>query len=941
MAPNTPTAATTEPTTTGREALDNTEATTQPTASVTTHSVEEAVQAQGQPPMPPTTIGTEFSAEDIPAFQARSDAIFEAIISSLRAAKDASDAQTRDAILLNMAKTTSDLLVAGPRADHDQGNQSGENGPAPSETTHSVDKLDDKKSEPSDAAAEHKTDYPAEEPPKSTTEAEEQPALVPLTEFVNAQLAPEATTAPEPALQPEVPAAATEQAQQPQAEPSSRTIRPGAANYQFRGRGRAFQMRTNATPRPAYHPQPDNNDLTPSPEAEPQAKAEDSTESVKAPTDADTQPETTNSVEPPQAVETPDAPTKANDGFCNSFFPSQERPATSAVTTHSVEAPQAPAAPVPTPPAATGDEDLVPAQPLLDLSVLPGYPAKEEVLCQMNRCFTEEVRGAETILKVHEQLLSSTSVPEPQQTGFGFNRLLQDGRPSGHIWDPPTTCDGQGENCHRFHQSLLVFRIIIKTTWNRYTVISTSPQLQDLLDHVLTLHVRCFAQMILLVYAVRLGNQRGQMKPILHFIRDMLKTTEFAFKILYLLNHYYKKMTIGLSDREDPRPNGDDFNLAAQYWLCYCHRAFASFIEGLSGFLSWNTGDWLQTEELDAHLRTAIREKILTPAPQLLQQLRDRAYRQYVLLRIQALERNDVSYRWIRLFDAPKDDGTNDYLHVKRIIGKNVLFVSEDLFELPITKLLNKDVQLVRIDSTNRASVLGTIRSYLPGQEMQHAVFWFGRQYINNGNEDYGNVIAEICFHYTTFFGRVRQSVILPPYNRVHRQVWIGQVLCFYTQKDRIAPHAQDVLNSYDARLWFEDQRLLDDGQDLRRWKNSNQDADGAFYKAGSFEFRKHHLREYRQIKLWSWYQVHHVGENPPTDQRRAPRRPATPLITPHSGDGDSRQQPQLPPRLLQQPQLPPRLLRPLQQLLTPPDRPARTLRLISLTSSEKGLWPK
>ncbi|KAH7718596.1 hypothetical protein AAVH_13912 [Aphelenchoides avenae] len=444
---------------------------------------------------------------------------------------------------------------------------------------------------------------------------------------------------------------------------------------------------------------------------------------------------------------------------------------------------------------------MVPAQPLFDSNALPGYPEEEEIKRRMRQLFIHVTQHGVTKRKIQDSMLATFPLAEPQDT------------------------------------------------WRRYTAIANSEELQGVLDHVLALHVRCLGQMILLVYAVRLQGNHGRMVHILYFIRDLLKTIDFEFKIPQLLNRYHKQMTAGLGNKVDPLPSTNDFSVAAANWLCYCHKAF---------------------------------------------ELRDRAYHQYVLRYIYAVEKNDPTYRWIRLSNAKPDTERNDFYIVKRTTGKIVLFVDDDFSLSPIAKLLKPEVELIRIDSDNREVVIGTIRSYIPGMDTGHAVFWFGRQYICNGNRDYGNVIAEICDYYTTRFGQVRQYVVLPGYNRLHREVWTYQVLCLYLQKDVIAPHAQIVLHPYDAYLWQEDQDVIDNRRPLPAWSNPNQDEDAAYYKAGALEARKFNLLTQHRIDLFTWYQGKNIGEFPPAQVReyylsKDISRPFPSPLTPHPGEGGSR----------------------------------------------------
>ncbi|KAH7712564.1 Pao retrotransposon peptidase family protein [Aphelenchoides avenae] len=908
MAPTSTSATTTSSNTAGQEALTTTEASTaQPAASVPTHSVEEAAPAQDTTTSPTTC--DQSPAAHLLALDDHTSALYRTIQSKLAAAANAPDEATRDSILAEMAKETAVLIAAGPRAD-----------PADQE----AGKDDNSCSKPSDIppVAENTTDKDdsAHSGAKPTTEM---PATGAPEEddFVQTMFPSQRTAqsirgstckrifrggfGPNPLGLPRLPVQVQAPPQDPlQADPThsvgasqaqnptgNTSIRGATASRRARGRGYVMKRPTTTT-RPPYDVTPDYPDTDP-------PTVTDQPEPTKPPTDT-TPEETTDATE---TVETSDAQNSAIIPASNAEE-AVETPDAQILPpnpTHSVGAstPSLPETSETTPPAASSSP--LPPLRLFDPTTLPAYPEWEEIKRRIRQLVTEETQGGVTARKIEASMLATYPLPAAQLTTFGFNAVTHREiyrRPTNHPWDPVTVCDGLGEDIHHFHQSILVARIIIKSTWRRYTVIIESRDLQNLLDHVLSLHVRCLGQMILLVYAVRLGGNHPRTAHILYFIRDMLKTTDFEWKIPQLLNQHLKKMTEGLAPRVDPLPTTDDFRRATMYWLCYCHKAFLDFIEHLSGWPIFST-DWLQNKEVDSKFRAAIREQILTPAPWVIQELRDRAYLQYVLRRIRALETNDQTYGWVRLADVKWGPEADTFLNVSRTTHEYVLFADEEFFLSPISKLLKPEVELVHIDSDDKNIVLGCIRRRLPGPKTKHAIFWFGREYFNKGNEDYADLIAEICDFYTTQFGCVHQYVILPPYNRTHRNIWTGQALCLFLQKDLIVPHAQVVLHPYDALLWHEDQLILDQGRPLPPWRNSNQNADGAYHKYGALESRKFNLLRQHGIDLWTWYQGNHPGERPPAALEdlfpRRVNRPTTQTNPSHS-DGPRPTAPIRPP---------------------------------------------
>ncbi|KAH7724126.1 Pao retrotransposon peptidase family protein-like protein [Aphelenchoides avenae] len=873
-----------EPDHAGDEVLTTTETDQSLAAtSAPTHSVGTTAPTTDQP-LVPITIGTSIIAlnRQIAEMQTRTDNMYNAIISGLQKLGAATSAEEQQAAIAEMERTTSDLLAAGPRADPtDQEAKTEDSGCPESNATHSVAELSSVK-----AVAETNDDHDATEPSKQHAAAEQTDAP---SDTTSSEV--ELNTRPAAKEPPKMDSPATDKTKDEStlptdpAPPVARPKLPLNYNYVFRG---AFRKNTNATPRQPYQVQADSSASTPAqeePQAEPSpaAPAHSAGKEVSVPPTTDTEPQE----ELAQTTGMPEAASQHTEAVGI-----QPAPA------HTAGSPESQVTQAAIPPAAPfNDPDLVPAQLLLDPRALPQYLTLQQIKRRISQLSTTERRNGQTIQKFEDHALATHPMREPQDVGFGFNTEIvrtTEGRPTNHIWDPVTTCDGCGENPSRFHQSLFVFRIIIRSTWRKYDVIANSRELLSLLDHILALHVKCFGQMILLTYAIRLQGNHVRMASILQFIYDMLTTVDFEWKIPRLLNRYYPLITVGLGRKVNPLPDQEDFRKAAAYWLCYCHKAFADFVEHLSGWPVFNP-DWLQGKELEAFLRSAIRENIVDMANVVIQDLRDRVYTQYILRRIRAQETDDRSYRWIRLWEAKPDVEPNDYLNVQRLTASTIVFCEDDIYLSQLVKLKRADVEFIRIESANRAEVLGSIRRCLPGPKTAHAVFWFGRLYINNGNMDYGNLIGEICYHYTSNFGRVRQYVILPGYNRVHRENWTYQALCLFLQKDLIVPHAQVVLHPYDVRLWHRDQVILDRGEELPTWQNPNQDADGAFYKEGALEARKHNMREHHKIDLWTWYQVDHVGERPPAENTNLYQRHRFSTIAPpvpHPGAGTSRQEP-------------------------------------------------
>ncbi|KAH7680528.1 hypothetical protein AAVH_41099 [Aphelenchoides avenae] len=303
---------------------------------------------------------------------------------------------------------------------------------------------------------------------------------------------------------------------------------------------------------------------------------------------------------------------------------------------------------------------------------MPAFPSMDEIMRRIRQLITDETQGGVTV-RIEPSMLSTFALAAPQQTRFGFNTVDSRrfyGHPTNHSWD------------------------LVTPTWRRYTIIAESRELQQVIHQILAMHVRCLGQMILLSYAVRLGGNHPRTAHVLYFIRDTLRTTDFEWKIPQLLNRYLKKITEGLTANVDPLPNDKDFG------------PLLHFLDHLSGWSTF-TSDWLQNNEVDSKLRTAI-HKIFTNAPWIIQQLRDRAYLQYVLRHLRAIERNNESYGYIRICDDKKDPSSDPFLNITRRSHEY--------------KALKQNVQLIEIDTDNRDVVLGCIRRVLPGPKISHAI---------------------------------------------------------------------------------------------------------------------------------------------------------------------------------------------------------------------------
>ncbi|KAH7700920.1 Pao retrotransposon peptidase family protein, partial [Aphelenchoides avenae] len=542
--------------------------------------------------------------------------------------------------------------------------------------------------------------------------------------------------------------------------------------------------------------------------------------------------------------------------------------AAQAAPTRSVGAAARPTGNAARPTAQPSNIDLLPPAPTLDLTSLPPRPSLATIKREVLQFFSfEEGRAGpqgQRLAKVDDQTLASRPVRKAQDVGFWIQHQNRD-HGTSH-WDPIKVCNGRDENRSHFHQSIRVHRIIIQSTWNEYRFLAARQDLLYLLEKLVNLRIMCFGQMILIEYAVRLRGDHDRMGSIVQFIYDILRTTDFEGDVPRIINRYYRVMTRGLDHRKS-LPSEDDLRNATIRWLCYCHKALLYFLTHLSGDICWNV-EWLQSKDLDRDFRRAISDNILMKARTVFQDIRRTVYQQYILRRIRCLELGDSTYKWARLDHVIKAKEINETLNINTTtVGKTVIFAAREICESAFVKTMKKDDILLNwMPSSNRVDVLDYVRRFFPGSMTERVIFWFGQSYILNGNEDYGQLLAELSYHYTTHFGQIDQYVILPAYDRTHRQVWTSEVLCLYLMRGRVVPHAQVILHPYDLRLWQMDQPAAERGDDLEPWSNRHQSEQGHIYKFGAVEARKGNLRAYHRLDLWTWYMEDHQGELPPQE---------------------------------------------------------------------------
>ncbi|KAH7720378.1 CBN-SRU-33 protein [Aphelenchoides avenae] len=476
--------------------------------------------------------------------------------------------------------------------------------------------------------------------------------------------------------------------------------------------------------------------------------------------------------------------------------------------------------------------------PLIDWTQMPRHLPLEEIYRRTLQyiTFSRDELGNQ-VAKTDSTLLISYPMRPAQEAFFWIHKPLA-GIVDTSTWQPHITCCGLDEPSG-FHVSVGATLIIRRNQWLKFKQIAAREDLQNILTRLMRLHIRSFGQMILVVYAARLAGDHNRMEAILNFLDGVLRARDQDYDIALAIQRHVPKMILGVDAKIHLYPCEDDFGQAADRWCCYCYKAFVQVYECLSGRINWSP-EWLRDADIPKEFKQAI-DKIVFAAPWILYNLKERVYKNYVLQRIEAAEAGETTFLWTplefgknaRANDLPKD--------VYARLQKWVLFVDDENDYLFCTELHMDKVSIVLLPSTNREDVLRTVRSHLPGNETERVYLWFGTKYINNGNDDFGGLITELCHHFSTHLGHVHQYV-----------------------RDQLLPHARVVLFPYDVTLWYNDQTSLRQTGQLEAWTDRLQSADGTINNWSTVEARKYNMKIRHGSDLWTWYKREARAKPPP-----------------------------------------------------------------------------
>ncbi|KAH7720539.1 hypothetical protein AAVH_11965 [Aphelenchoides avenae] len=363
-------------------------------------------------------------------------------------------------------------------------------------------------------------------------------------------------------------------------------------------------------------------------------------------------------------------------------------------------------------------------------------------------------------------------------------------------WDPIHLCNGDNEDPTHFHRSIGDAGLVhARRRWVQARSIKNNDRLIEFVDATLELNVHCFGQMVLIKYANRLKGDDGQTPNILRFIHEVLAAQDPENDLPEILLRYHP--LIIRSDAERPWPDYQDFERAAEAWVCYCEEAFAFLFERLNGPVTWNP-EWLQNNELPLAARQSIINHMVNQAQKMFDELRHQLYLQYGRRHIDAKDR--TAFRWARFDD----------LLIKRIqinpmdvlLKPTVCFVDQYISEA-FGSNLRPSVDMFVVPDADTDAIRAFIRRFYPTGAVQRVVFWFGRRFLLSRRSDYRDLVASLCHHYSVYFGRLHQYIVLPPFIRDRFNLWTDGPLATFIQRDVVAPHARVVLDHDDLHHWY------------------------------------------------------------------------------------------------------------------------------------------
>lgn len=489
----------------------------------------------------------------------------------------------------------------------------------------------------------------------------------------------------------------------------------------------------------------------------------------------------------------------------------------------------------------TPDKRLIKDPPMFNIDMFPDDPHLNDIYNETLKIVSDAPPGKDGLRPAKAALLASAPLVPAQPELFQVSDQPQ---AEDHPLHPLHECNGDDEDIVYFHLPVALAGLVTNRRWARQQGILGVKNMQALLARIRMLKVRSLAQLVLLKYINRLrANDEERTPNALQFLYEVLTAQDLRRKLPKLLRKY--KPLITDDDTNDPWPTRKDLRHALDNWCCYCLHAAVYVMEHLSGPIIYQP-NWLSEEDVPATVYQVLITDMVDDNTGLLSTLRHQMYRQYGHAYIEAIKLGLPEFNYERYDDDKKKKlplGTPTTL-------PTVLFVDQYIWDTYVPDLQD-DVQPILVQMTDRDGIIEQVIHYYPCPLTTRVVFWFGPDYLTNGNKGFCFILASLCYHYTTHFGNVEQYVVLPTYIPSQRKAWTYSVLTTYIQREAIMPYARVALGPHDVRLWERDEReFRKDGQ-LRKWDSEDLDEVGHYLTEKLIKATKVNLKLRHDLDLW------------------------------------------------------------------------------------------
>ncbi|KAH7680064.1 hypothetical protein AAVH_41565 [Aphelenchoides avenae] len=177
--------------------------------------------------------------------------------------------------------------------------------------------------------------------------------------------------------------------------------------------------------------------------------------------------------------------------------------------------------------------------------------------------------------------------------------------------------------------------------------------------------------------------------------------------------------------------------------------------------------------------------------------LRHQLYLQYGLRHIEA---GGKKFSWTRFDDL---DEKRIPIQPGTVLEEPTVCFVDETVNVTFGRSLRETVLMIVLPEGRTDEIIKFVRQYYPAGTVERVAFWFGRRYIMDRREFYRDLVADMCHHFATHFGRLEQYVVLPPYMLDYDPTWTMGPLAVFAQRKDVAPHARVVLDELDLHLWL------------------------------------------------------------------------------------------------------------------------------------------